>query len=44
MTLHYADTKKKLENTARYGCQKMPFDMHTTYELQVEDNLSAQWE
>jgi hypothetical protein len=41
MTLHYTDPKKKLENAARYGWQRMPFDMHTTYELQVEDNLSA---
>jgi hypothetical protein len=42
MILYYIDPKKKLENTARYGCQKMPFDMHTAYELQIEDNSSVQ--
>jgi hypothetical protein len=44
MILHYTDPEKNLENTARYGCQKMPFDMHTTYELQVEGSSSTQQE
>jgi hypothetical protein len=42
MIIYYTHPKKKLEKTARYGCQKMAFDMHTICELQAEDNSSAQ--